>query len=222
STMSTKSTPSTTSTTSKFDLTLIATDTGDSLNFHFEYCTKLFKEKTINRFITYFKKILQTVHKAPHQKISQKISDIEIITEAEKNQILYEFNDTTTDYPKDKTIHQLFEEQTEKKPDNIGTVGSRQYAVGTPSFPSFQSIPSTHKAPLQESQSRQIHAVTYRELNKKANTLACILQSKGVKPGTIVAIIAERSIETIIGLMGILKAGAAYLPIDPEYPRERI
>ncbi|MCP4154528.1 MAG: amino acid adenylation domain-containing protein, partial [bacterium] len=226
--------------TSKFDLTLNAEETGDHLYFYFEYCTKLFKEKTIKRFITYFKGILRAISNAPHQKIS----DIEIITEEEKNQILYDFNDTETDYPHDKTIHQLFEEQVEKTPDRISTVGkakpvgSRQYAVGKkktqeqlpqmeatpsiPSIPSFPSIPSTHETPLQESQSRQATAVTYRELNEKSNRLAGLLKSKGVQPGTIVAIMPERSIEMIIGIIGILKAGAAYLPIDPEYPEERI
>ncbi|MCP4152615.1 MAG: AMP-binding protein, partial [bacterium] len=88
--------------------------------------------------------------------------------------------------------------------------------------PSTPSTPSTHETPLQESQSRQATAVTYRELNKKSNRLARHLQSKGVKPGTIVAIIAERSIEMIIGLLGILKAGSAYLPIEPDCPEERI
>ncbi|MCP4146786.1 MAG: AMP-binding protein, partial [bacterium] len=114
------------------------------------------------------------------------------------------------EYPRGKTIHQLFEEQVEKTPDSIGLVGSRQ------------STPSTPKTPLQKPQSRQAHAVTYRELNEKANRLARHLQSKGVEPGTIVAIMLERSIEMIIGLLGILKAGGTYLPIEPGYPQERI
>ncbi|MCP4147677.1 MAG: amino acid adenylation domain-containing protein, partial [bacterium] len=102
STLSTLSIPSIPSipSTSKFDLTLSVLETGDSLDIQVEYSTKLFKEGTINRFITYFKKILQTVHNTPHQKIK----DIEIITEAEKSRILYKFNDTEADYPKDKTI----------------------------------------------------------------------------------------------------------------------
>ncbi|MCP4154602.1 MAG: AMP-binding protein, partial [bacterium] len=213
--------------TSKFDLTLTGLDTEDSLTFHFEYCTKLFKKDTIKRFITYFKGILQVVHNNPELKIK----DIEIITEEEKKRILYEFNATATDYPRDKTIQQLFEEQVEKNPDRISTVGKKktkehlsqmEATTSIPSFPSIQSIPSTHEASLQESQSRQTHAVTYRELNEKSNTLAYILQSKGVKPGTIVAIIAERSIEMRIGLLGILKAGSAYLPIEPDCPEERI
>jgi amino acid adenylation domain-containing protein len=64
--------------------------------------------------------------------------------------------------------------------------------------------------------------ITYRELNQRSNQLAHLLQEKGVQPDTIVAIMVERSIEMIIGLFGILKAGTAYLPIDPEYPQDRI
>ncbi|MCP4150510.1 MAG: amino acid adenylation domain-containing protein, partial [bacterium] len=64
--------------------------------------------------------------------------------------------------------------------------------------------------------------ISYWELNEKSDRLAHHLQSKGVKPGTIVAIMSARSIEMIIGLLAILKAGGAYLPIDTEYPQERI
>ena len=64
--------------------------------------------------------------------------------------------------------------------------------------------------------------VTYKELNEKANSLAKILQEKGVKPDVIVGIMARRSIEMVIGILAILKSGGAYLPIDPEYPKERI
>lgn len=65
-------------------------------------------------------------------------------------------------------------------------------------------------------------SLTYRELNKKANQLASILQSKGVSKESIIGVMVDRSLEMIIGMMGILKAGAAYLPIDPNYPNERI
>ncbi|WP_337916454.1 non-ribosomal peptide synthetase [Paenibacillus sp. 23TSA30-6] len=64
--------------------------------------------------------------------------------------------------------------------------------------------------------------LTYRELNIKANQLASKLRKLGVQPDTIVAILTERSPEMIIGVLGILKAGAAYLPIDPSYPQDRI
>ncbi|MBG9452841.1 hypothetical protein ABE61_01735, partial [Lysinibacillus sphaericus] len=64
--------------------------------------------------------------------------------------------------------------------------------------------------------------VSYRELNERANVLAHKLRELGVRPDDFVAIMAERSIEMIAGIYGIIKAGAAYVPIDPTYPEERI
>ena len=64
--------------------------------------------------------------------------------------------------------------------------------------------------------------ITYRELNSKANQLAHHLRGLGVGPETIVAVCMERSIEMVVGLLGILKAGAAFLPLDPTYPKERL
>uniref|UniRef100_UPI0025C681EC AMP-binding protein n=1 Tax=Clostridium sp. UBA6640 TaxID=1946370 RepID=UPI0025C681EC len=64
--------------------------------------------------------------------------------------------------------------------------------------------------------------ITYNELNEKSNSLARVLRRKGVKEDSIVGIMIDRSIEMIIGIMGILKSGGAYLPVDPNYPKERI
>ncbi len=64
--------------------------------------------------------------------------------------------------------------------------------------------------------------LTYEELNNKSNLLAKLLISKGVKRNTLVGIKSERSIEMIVGIFGILKAGGGYLPIDPNYPDQRI
>jgi amino acid adenylation domain-containing protein len=64
--------------------------------------------------------------------------------------------------------------------------------------------------------------ITYRELNQSSNRLAHLLREKGIQPDTIVGILANRSIEMIVGIMGILKSGGAYLPIDPGYPPEWI
>ncbi|MGE5340425.1 MAG: amino acid adenylation domain-containing protein [Candidatus Omnitrophota bacterium] len=181
--------------TSKFDLTLLAKEE-EELSFTFEYRTKLFKSQTIERFITYFKSILHGVI----ENVNRRISDIEILTEAEKNRILYGFNCTEADYPKDKTIHELFEEQVEKTPDYMALIGST--AVGT-----LREWP------------RQI---SYQELNKRSDQLAYELIQKGVQPDSIVAINVPRCIEMIMGILGILKAGGAYLPLNPDYPRERI
>jgi amino acid adenylation domain-containing protein len=64
--------------------------------------------------------------------------------------------------------------------------------------------------------------LTYEDLNRKSNQLARKLRQKGVKPNTIVAIMVKRSFEMIIGILAIIKAGGAYLPIDPDYPETRI
>jgi amino acid adenylation domain-containing protein len=121
----------------------------------------------------------------------KNINKIEMLPESEKNKVLYEFNNTKADYPKDKTIHQLFEEQVERTPDSIALV--------------FEDT-----------------TMTYRELNHKANQLAHALREKGVRPDDIIALMMERSFDVVIGMLGILKAGAAFLSIDPDYPDERI
>ncbi|GFZ30331.1 hypothetical protein CSC2_08570 [Clostridium zeae] len=64
--------------------------------------------------------------------------------------------------------------------------------------------------------------LTYRELNEKANRLARTLREKGVKAGTIVGIMIERSLEMLVGVLAVVKSGGAYLPIDSEYPKDRI
>ena len=181
--------------TSKFDLTLSGTELENKILLTFEYSDKLFKEETIRRFTGYFTKTVSTVIHGP----GTRISDIEIIDEDEKNRILHEFNDTAADYPKDKTIHRLFEERAERTPDHAALHGCM--------------IARMHEEDV---------SITYKELNKESGLLAYTLIEKGVCPDTVVGIMIERSVEMIIGILAILKAGGAYMPIDPDYPQERI
>src|ERR1700730_15177676 len=64
--------------------------------------------------------------------------------------------------------------------------------------------------------------LTYKALNARANQLAHYLQAQGVGPGVLVSICVERSLDLVVGLLGVLKAGGAYLPLDPAYPAERL
>lgn len=100
---------------SKFDMMLMGAETGEEIQFSLEYNVQLFNEDTIDRFIKYYKKIVSSIC----MNINRKIAEIEIISEKEKKQIVYEFNDTKADYPTDKTIIDLFEERMEKTPGNI-------------------------------------------------------------------------------------------------------
>ena len=119
------------------------------------------------------------------------LNDLEIITPEEKNKILNDFNSTFVDYPRNKTIVDLFEEQVQKTPDNIAVIFENQQ-------------------------------LTYKELNEKANQLARVLVQNNVKIGDIVGIYLNKSLEVVVSMFAILKAGAAFLPLDLDYPEDRL
>lgn len=100
----------------KFNLSLEIKPKTHTINI--EYRTDLFKKQTIERLLEHYMNVIDCIM----SDSSVQIKDIEIISEKEKNKILYEFNDTKMEYPKNKTVAQLFEEQVEKTPDKIAVV----------------------------------------------------------------------------------------------------
>ncbi|MCP4150659.1 MAG: AMP-binding protein, partial [bacterium] len=186
----------------KFDLTLKAKEKEEGIKWYIEYSTKLFKQETIERFIRYFKTILSAVIEKPEIKISE----IEIISAEEKEQLVYRFNDTHVDYPANKTITRLFEEQVEKTPESTALIFDRTTVDGGAEPPEKEV---------------GFEIATYRQLNEKANRLARTLIRRGVNAERVVGIMVERSMEMVLGMLAIMKAGGAYLPIDPQYPRKR-
>lgn len=171
---------------SSFDLTLCVLNV-DGIVLDFNYNLDLFEESTIKSLSEHFEKILMEIVASPHRLIS----DIEMITESEKMLVSTKFMGKPADYPCDKTLNQIFEEQIAKNRDKLAVIAGEQ-------------------------------ELTYGELNEKANQLARYLRVKGVKVDQLVGIMADRSFEMIIGIIAIIKAGGAYLPIDPEYPEERV
>jgi len=170
----------------------------DSIKGELEYNQELYKKATIERIITHFIHLLRQLV----FNVDLQVAEIEILPKEEKELILCKFNDTDAEYPRDKTIHELFEGQVGRTPDNIATVSME------------------HGAWSME-RSTNIFAITYQKLNEKSNQLALLLRVKGIGPNCIVGIMVERSIDMIIGMLGILKAGGAYLPMDGNYPDER-
>jgi len=179
---------------SKFDITLNVAETGKGLNMILEYSTVLFKQETMERFMDDFITVMETVVEHSQVLLDEIKTHPVKKREEEKKRILYEFNNTLVEYPKEKTLKELLEEQVEKTPDS--TAVAVQDAVRC--------------------------AFTYRELNEKSNQLAFRLRDSGAKTGTIIALMTDRTAEMIIGLLAVLKTGAAYLPIGPEYPVERV
>ncbi|WP_414620769.1 amino acid adenylation domain-containing protein [Calothrix sp. CCY 0018] len=104
--------------TSKFDLTLFMEDSQQGLVATCEYNTDLFNANTINRMLGHFQTLLSSIVNDPEQNISK----LQLLTQPEVQQLLVEWNDTKKDYPQDKCIHQLFEEQVEKIPSNIAVI----------------------------------------------------------------------------------------------------
>jgi surfactin family lipopeptide synthetase C len=133
---------------------------------------------------------LQTLLEQMTANPERKLSELPLLSAAERQQLLIQWNDTQADYPKNFSIHELFAAQTERTPDAVAAICENEQ-------------------------------LTYRELNAKANQIAHYLQSLGVKPEVLVGICLERSLSVLAAILGILKVGAAYVPLDPAYPQER-
>jgi len=180
--------------TAKFDLTVYAEMKGDVLEIKFEYPAQLFKEETIRRYIHYYTKIISEVCNEP----GKRILDIDILSSEEKHTILYDFNGVSTPYPWNQTVCKVFEDQVMKKPNSTAVI---KVLCHLP----FDQV-----------------SLTYTELNNKANRLARLLRGKGVQRGKIVGLMLDRSLDMAAAVWAILKAGGTYVPIDPEYPEQRI
>ncbi|GAB4190085.1 MAG: hypothetical protein Fur006_31860 [Coleofasciculaceae cyanobacterium] len=176
--------------TAKFDLTLFMKETSSGLTGLIEYNTDLFDAATITRMVRHFCTLLSSIVANPEQRLS----DLPLLTEAERQQLLVEWNATQADYPKNQCLHQRFEAMVEQSPDTIAVVFENQQ-------------------------------LSYRELNRKANQLAYHLHSLSIESQELVGVCMERdsrSLDMVVAILGILKAGGTYVPLDPTYPQERL
>lgn len=168
---------------SKFDLTLSSTN--DFIQA--EYNTDIFDQHTMEKLLEHYINILVSVNKDSNQVIS----DINLLSNAEKQEILTDWNNTEAAYDDGFHVVSCIESQSAKNSDKIALVYE-----GT--------------------------SYTYDEMNTYANKLANYLITHGVGPEKIVGIFIERSADFVMAMLAVLKAGAAYVPIDPSYPEDRI
>jgi amino acid adenylation domain-containing protein len=103
------------SATAKFDLELILTEEGNGISGNLEYSCDLFDRETIRRVARHFEKVVAEVVRDP----DQRIKEIDLMSGSERERILVEWNQTATDYPRDRSIHELFEEQAESRPEAV-------------------------------------------------------------------------------------------------------
>ncbi|UCH94255.1 MAG: amino acid adenylation domain-containing protein [Candidatus Aminicenantes bacterium] len=169
-----------------YDFNLIIVP-NQQLTFRFNYNAQVYENRFVEKMFSHLVHVLNQVI----ENEEKRIEEIILVTEEEKSQLLYDFNNTRAGYPEDKTLPELFEEQVKKTPGKTALIFKNR-------------------------------KMDYRQLNKKTNQLGRYLRRKGVKTGTVTGIMKERSFEMVVGIIGILKAGSAYLPLDIDYPGERI
>ncbi|HEY1381336.1 MAG TPA: amino acid adenylation domain-containing protein, partial [Gemmataceae bacterium] len=159
-----------------------------------EYNADLYDDATAARLLRHYEALLARLTAAPDERVSA----VPLADAAERRLVVDEWNRTAVDYPRDRTVHGLIAEQAARTPDAVAVVG----------------VPGEAGSPG--------GSLTYAGLDARAERLAEHLRAAGVGPGAVVGLCAERSAEMAVGLLGVLKAGAAYLPLDPGYPKERL
>ncbi|MCW3464519.1 non-ribosomal peptide synthetase/type I polyketide synthase [Chitinophaga nivalis] len=176
-------------TTSLFDMSFFVTEQADGLQLDVEYCTELFKVSTMERLLGYYEHLLQAVADMP----AQQIAALDMLGEAERQQLLVAFNQKQRQYDihAGKTIVAVFEAQAARTPDATAVIFGDTI-------------------------------LSYQELDRLSGVAAHYLTQVGVTTGTLVPVFVGRSAALIVTILAILKAGGAYVPVDTEYPEERI
>ena len=168
-------------------LLVTAWECGGSIEIKLDCNRSYFDESEAQLLGNRLVQLLNLVTSNPDRVLT--VSDV--LPDEERALLLNTFNATTSHYPKDSLIHELFEAQ----------VAAQPYAV----------------AVIYKDES-----LSYGDLNARANRLAHYLIAQGVRPDDRVAICVERGLDMIVGLLGILKSGAGYVPLDPGNPPERL
>ncbi|MCP4662472.1 MAG: AMP-binding protein, partial [bacterium] len=152
---------------------------------------------TVLRMLGHFENLLRGMSTEPSAGSGpRRLGELPMLAEGERQQLLVEWNDTAAPYPRESTIHELFEAQAARTPEAVAVVlGEEQVSY------------------------RELN----RRANHLAHHLrACGVGRSAGGSEVCVGLCVERSLEMVVGILGILKAGGAYVPLDPSYPAERL
>ncbi len=181
----------------KFDVELNLAQEGECIVGNLSYAKALFDASTIQRHLGYLEHMLRAFASAGDGALA--LHSIALMQAQERAHILQGLNQTQIDFPQNLLIHELFEAQVARTPEAIALTCDAQHSLQL----SYVQL-------------------SYVQLNACANKLAHQLRAQGVQPDSRVAICTERSVEMVVGLLAILKAGACYVPLDPAYPPARL
>ncbi|WP_150273105.1 non-ribosomal peptide synthetase [Paenibacillus tepidiphilus] len=172
--------------TAKVDLALEINDTAEGLSAWIEYKSGKFSRHRMESLRDYYLQILEVIAK----DADLPVRAVEMITSAEKEQILHRFNSPVSGY-RPETLKSLFEAQAARRSEEPAAVCGEE-------------------------------SITYGELNRRSNRLAHYLRKSGIGPESIVGILLDKSIAALIAVLGVTKAGGAFMALDRSYPPERI
>ncbi len=181
--------------TSKFDLMVFLTEADGGLEVLFEYNSDLFDRRTVERMSAHYQTLLREIVK----EHDRPIGELPLLDDAERWQLLVDWNRTEAPFSSDACVHQLFEAQVDRDPGAVAIVD----LCGHP-------------------QAKQGAPITYGELDRRANQVAHHLRRLGVHPEARVGIFLSRGADLIVAILGILKAGGAVVALDPAHPKARL
>ncbi|TLF82504.1 non-ribosomal peptide synthetase [Nocardia cyriacigeorgica] len=188
---------------SQFDLHLIVGDSYDEsgtptgIGGFFTYATDLFDESTVRTFADRLGRVLAAVVARP----DAVVGEIELLDAVEREQVTRWWNGTERALPDATTLAAILDAAVAAEPDRIAIV-----ADGSP-------MSSVHAS--------GIAALTYRELDERMNRLARYLIAQGVGPEARVGLALRRSVDLVVAMYAVTRAGGAYVPVDPDQPAER-
>jgi amino acid adenylation domain-containing protein len=173
--------------TAAFDLAFNLWETARGIEGRLEYSTDLFDRDTIERMARHFVVLADRAASNP----DGGIDDIQLLTDAERRQILFEWNATSRPRADDRPVHEMVETHAARTPGHVAIRAS-------------------------------VAQVTFDALNRRANRVAHTLLAMGIGAEAPVGVCLPRSPDQLAAQLGAMKAGGAYLPIDPGWPVERI
>ncbi|MFK7787017.1 MAG: amino acid adenylation domain-containing protein, partial [Crocinitomicaceae bacterium] len=186
-------------TSTKLDLGITCLEEGSGITLTVEYNTDIYDQGMIEMLMRHYKRLLSELIKAPNERIGE----IDFLSSGETENLLYPFGNISGVYPAEKSVVDLFEAQVERTPNKAAIKFSEQ-------------LQNFH------GQEQSIE-LSYAELNKSANQIARYLQSHfEIEQNDIIAFQLPRNERLIQLIWGILKAGAAYLPLNIDTPEEKI
>jgi amino acid adenylation domain-containing protein len=160
---------------------------GETMEIRALYDRRRFRTSVIERLLASLEKTIDELG----GDLARPLGAIDVLPAAERQRIVYAWNETTRAFPENACIHSLFEERVREQPDAVAL------EVGDESL-------------------------TFAALEERANRLANYLRQRGARPGLYVGICLDRGFDLVTAMLAVAKSGAAYLPLDPTYPQDRL